>query len=509
MASEFHRSISVWMDTQAMPSYSQLTGNTDADVCVIGSGIAGLTTAYLLGKEGKRTVILEADEVCSGETSHTTAHFAVPDNRFYEIESMFGKAGSREVADSFGQATDLVEAICQQESLACGFTRLNGYLYSLTPEGFPDLDREHDAALRAGASVRKLDRVPGLSFDTGPCLEFAEQAQFHPLRYLAGICQAIERQQGRIHTHSRALDIQDAAGGKLVTTANGAVRAQAVVIATNTPFNDRFAVHTKQAGYMTYVVAFQVPKGSVPRMLLWDTGDPYFYLRLAEPGVNPEQSDLLIVGGQDHKVGQDIHPEHRYDEIERWTRQRFPMAGAVEYRWSGEVMEPADGIAYLGKHPTDADTYVITGDSGNGMTHCTAGAILITDLIMGRDNPWKDLYDPSRKAIHALGEFGKDQANTVAQYADWGMPAEVDSEDEIAPGQGALVRSGVAKRAVYRDEDGTLHVRSATCTHLGCIVAFNSAEKSWDCPCHGSRFGIDGEVLHGPANAPLSDVKSE
>lgn len=503
MASEFHRSTSVWMDTQTMPTYSQLTENTAADVCVIGSGIAGLTTAYLLGKEGKTVVILEADEVCSGETSHTTAHFAVPDNRFYEIEDMFGKESGRVVADSFSQATDLVEAICQQESIACEFTRLNGYLYSQTREGIPSLGREYEAALRAGVSVRKLDLVPELSFDTGPCLEFADQAQFHPLRYLAGLCKAIERQQGRIYTHSRALDIEDAAGGKQVTTADGAVHTQAVVIATNTPFNDRFAVHTKQAGYMTYVVAFPVPKGSVPRVLLWDTGDPYFYVRLAEPKANPKEFDLLIVGGQDHKVGQDIHPEHRYDEIEQWTRQRFPMAGAVEYRWSGEVMEPADGVAYLGKHPSDADVYVITGDSGNGMTHCTAGAILITDLIMGRDNPWKDLYDPSRKAIHAMGEFGKEQANTVAQYADWGTPAEVDSEDEIAPGQGALVRSGLTKRAVYRDEDGTLHVRSAVCTHLGCIVAFNSAEKSWDCPCHGSRFGIDGEVLHGPANVAL------
>ena len=206
-------------------------------------------------------------------------------------------------------------------------------------------------------------------------------------------------------------------------------------------------------------------------------------------------------------MGQDVHPEHCYDEIEQWTRQHYPMAGAIAYRWSGEVMEPSDGVAYLGRNPTDDNNvYIITGDSGNGMTHCTAGAMLITDLIMGRDNPWQDLYDPARKATHAIKEFVQEQANTLTQYKEWATPAEVDSEDQIAPGQGAILRSGLTKKAVYRDENGQLHMRSAICTHLGCIVTFNSAEKSWDCPCHASRFGIDGEVLHGPANTPLGEA---
>jgi len=508
MTDEFMGSTSIWKATQPMPSYPPLTENLETDVCVIGSGMAGLTTAYLLSQEGKKVILLEAGDVCSGETSRTTAHFAVPDDGFFEIENMFGADSSRLVADSFGQATSLVESICKEENIDCDFVRLNGYLFSQTPNSEPNLDKEYDAAVRAGVTVRKLDRVPDLSFDTGSCLEFADQAQFHPLRYLAGLCKSIERNGGKIFTHSRALDIKSPTGDKLVITAEHSVQAKAVVVATNTPFNDWVVMHTKQAGYMTYVVALQVPKDSVPRILLWETNDPYMYVRLTEPKENADLFDLLLVGGQDHKVGQDIHPEHRYNELEQWARQRYPMAGAVEYRWSGEVMEPADGVAFLGKNPMDADDiYIITGDSGNGMSHCTVGAILITDLIMGRKNAWEELYDPARKATEGITKFTKELANTLAQYADWVTPAEVDSVEQIAPGEGALVRNGLKKMAVYRDESGKVHARSAICPHLGCMVSFNSAEKSWDCPCHGSRFGICGDVLHGPANTPLGEVE--
>jgi Rieske Fe-S protein len=280
-----------------------------------------------------------------------------------------------------------------------------------------------------------------------------------------------------------------------------------VIVACNTPFNNRVVMHTKQAAYRTYVIGVEVPRGSVPRILLWDTGDPYYYVRL-ETAPAPAAGDLLIVGGADHKVGQDSHPEHRYDDIERWVRERFPMAGPVRYRWSGEVMEPADGPAYLGRNPLDDDNvYIITGDSGNGMTHTTIGAMLITDLIMGRENKWASLYDPARKVIHGLSDFVSEQANTLAQYGDWVGKAEVESVTQIAPGSGAILNQGVHKLAVYRDATGALHALSATCTHLGCVVHFNSAERSWDCPCHGSRFAIDGSVLHGPAATPLKAAK--
>ncbi|RJF96632.1 FAD-dependent oxidoreductase [Noviherbaspirillum cavernae] len=496
------------MATASMPQFPALQANIDTEVCVIGAGIAGLTTAYFLSREGKAVVLIDAMDVGAGETGRTTAHFFPPDDRYFKIESAFGTDKARLVADSYREATSLVESIVRNEKMDCEFERLDGYLFSMTQEGYPDLDKELAAARRAGVDVEKRERVPGLSFDTGPCLRFTNQAQFHPLKYLSGLAAALVRNGSHIYTHTRALSVDGDNALQVVATRNGEIRAKAVVVATNTPFNDRVVMHTKQAAYRTYVLGLRVPRGAVPRILLWDTGDPYYYVRLETSNRNAEH-EILVVGGADHKVGQDEHPEHRYDEIEAWVRQRYPLAGAVEFKWSGEVMEPADGVAYLGRNPMDdRNVYVITGDSGNGMTHCTAGAMLITDLIMGRSNAWEDLYAPSRKALHGMSDFIKEQANTLSQYRDWLQGGEVESVREIAAGQGAIVREGTRKLAVYRDEGGGLHVLSAACTHLGCVVAWNSAEQSWDCPCHGSRFSVEGEVLHGPAMASLEMTSS-
>ncbi|OGB23595.1 MAG: oxidoreductase [Burkholderiales bacterium RIFCSPLOWO2_02_FULL_57_36] len=498
-----HGSTSVWMATADLPQFPSLQGDIDTSICVIGGGIAGVTAAYLLSREGKAVVLIDAINVGAGETGRTTAHFFPPDNRYFEIENSFGAENARLVGDSFHRATNLVESIARDENIDCEFERLDGYLFSLTEKEYPDLDKELEAARRAGATVDKLEKVPGLSFDSGPCLRFANQAQFHPLKYLNGLVKAFVRNGGKVYAQTRASSIDTVNSVQVVTTSEGKIRATAVVVATNTPFNDRVVMHTKQAGYRTYVIGVRVPKGSVPRILLWDTGDPYYYVRLQTP-VPDADHEILIVGGADHKVGQDSHPQHRYDEVEAWVRERYPMAGAVDFRWSGEVMEPADGVAYLGRNPMDDDNvYLITGDSGNGMTHCTAGAMLITDLIMGRDNAWEKIYAPSRKVTHGISEFIKEQANTLSQYRDWLTGGEVDSVQEIAAGQGAILREGKRKLAAYRDEQGELYVLSATCTHLGCIVSWNGAEKSWDCPCHGSRFNVAGAVLHGPAPTPL------
>lgn len=496
-------STSIWMATATVPEFPPLAGDLKADVCVVGAGIAGLTTAYLLSREGRQVVLIDALGIGAGETGRTTAHFFPPDEWYVDVESGFGTDQARLVADSFTKATDLVESIIQQEQIDCGFERLDGYLYALPENGFKELDKEVEAARRAGVDVELLQQVPGLSFETGPCVRYKNQAQFHPLKYLSGLANAFVRNGGKIYCRTRALDVDGNKDMQTVRTSGGKIEAKAVVIATNTPFNDRVVMHTKQAGYRTYVIGVRVPKGAVPRMLLWDTGDPYYYLRLQSADIAADH-DILIVGGADHKVGQDTHPEHRYDEIERWVRERFPMAQAVEYRWSGEVMEPSDGPAYLGHNPMDdRNVYIITGDSGNGMTHTTIGAMLVSDLIMGRANPWESFYAPSRKVKHGLSDFISEQANTLSRYGEWAKGGEVDSVNEIAAGDGAIVREGTRMLAVYRDEHGELHALSAKCTHLGCVVHWNSAEHSWDCPCHGSRFDTNGEVMHGPAVASL------
>ena len=492
----------VWSETAKVPSYAPLTADAACDVCIIGAGIAGLTTAYLLAQVGKSVVVVDDGGIGSGQTGVTTAHLVnALDDRFFVLERFHGERGSRLVAESHSAAIDRIENIVSRERIGCDFLRLDGYLFCAPEHDEAFLDREIEAIHRAGLhNVAKIGRAP-ISFDTGPCLRFPNQAQFHPLKYLAGLSEAIERAGGRIYTGTHATTIEGGVRAS-VGTPGGTVRAGSIVVATNVPVNDRVVVHTKQAPYMTYVIGARVPRSTVTTALYWDTGDPYHYIRLVT-AIDPA-NDLLIVGGEDHKSGQADDIGERHPRLERWARERFPLMGEVEYTWGGQVMEPVDGLAFIGHNPLDADNvYTVTGDSGNGMTHGTIAGMLLTDLILGRHNPWAALYDPGRITLRASAEFAKENVNVAAQYADWVTKGDVPSVDDIPKDSGAVVRRGASKVAVYRDATGALHERSAVCPHLGCIVAWNPAEKTWDCPCHGSRFDKFGEVMNGPANGGL------
>lgn len=514
------QSLSIWMATTARPEQSPLADNTHADVCIVGAGIAGITTAYLLGKQGKSVVVLDDGVIGGGQTQRTTAHLSnALDDRYVELEHLHGARGAWLAANSHSAAIDCIESIVGDEQINCDFTRLDGYLF-LSPGESPELlDRELAAAHRAGlTSVTRLAGIPRASFDLGPCLRFPRQAQFHPLKYLAALARAIERSGGRIFTGTHAATIE---GGKpaRVTTSNGqVVTAEAVVIATNSPVNDLLAIHTKQAAYMSYVIGAIVPRGAVAAALYWDTLDPYHYVRIQPHSLvassseqyAAEELDVLIVGGEDHKTGQAAPHTDPYARLEAWTRERFPMIRDVRYRWSGQVMETIDGLAFIGRNPLDRpNVFIATGDSGMGMTHGTIAGLLLTDLILGRENPWAELYDPARKTWRALGRFARENLNVAKQYGDWLTGGEVDSAAQIARGAGAIIRHGLTKTAVYRDEQGDLHECSAVCPHLGGIVHWNDAEKTWDCPCHGSRFSRVGGVLSGPANRDLGVVNSD
>jgi Rieske Fe-S protein len=259
--------------------------------------------------------------------------------------------------------------------------------------------------------------------------------------------------------------------------------------------NDWVAIHTKQAAYRTYVIGMRIAKGSVPKALYWDTLDPYHYVRLARDGKN----EFLIVGGEDHKTGQADDAAERFERLESWTRERFSSVSDVDFRWSGQVIEPVDSLAFIGRNPGDKNIYVVTGASGNGMTYGAIAGILLADLVQGRKNEWESLYDPSRVSLKAASEFAKENLNVALQYGDFATPGDVEGVRDIAPGTGAIVRDGIKKLAVYRNTHGVLHKCSAVCPHLGCVVAWNTMEKTWDCPCHGSRFDPYGKVLNGPA----------
>jgi glycine/D-amino acid oxidase-like deaminating enzyme/nitrite reductase/ring-hydroxylating ferredoxin subunit len=497
------------MATSNPPSSDPLAENTAASVCVVGAGIAGMTTAYLLAREGKEVIVLDDGPIGGGMTARTTAHLSnALDDRFYELERLFGEEGSRLAAESHTAAIDRVESIVRDEKIDCEFNRVDGYLFLPTNGRMKVLEDELPAAHRAGLTeVRRLDRAPLDSFDTGPCLHFPRQAQFHPMKYLIGLAQGIRREGGRIFNGTHADEIKGGREAHVTTSSGYTISADNIVVATNTPVNDLVAIHTKQAPYTTYVIGARIPKGSVPAMLLWDAPqDPYegyHYIRIEAA----EDHDVLIVGGEDHKTGQQHDGAQRWGKLEQWTRNRFAMAGEIAFRWSGQVMEPIDCLAFIGRNPGDDDNvFIATGDSGMGMTHGTIAGVLLTDLIMERANPWSDLYDPARKTLSATKDFAQENLNVAAQYTDLLTPGDCASVDEIGKGEGCVVRSGLSKVAAYRDEDGTLHSVSAICTHLGCVVTWNSAEKTWDCPCHGSRFDKLGSVINGPANKDLPPV---
>jgi glycine/D-amino acid oxidase-like deaminating enzyme/nitrite reductase/ring-hydroxylating ferredoxin subunit len=502
-----HESVPVWHDpfAERIPTEAP----RDADICVIGAGIAGLTTAYLLQRDGREVQVIDAYGVGAGETGRTTAHLtAVLDDRLSHLEKLFGRERTQLAVASHLAAIDRIEKLTNEESIACDFERVDGYLMATTPAQRELLLSECEASQWAG--YRDVEQVQSLQTDQlafgSMGLRFGGQAMFHATRYLDGLARAFLRRGGRIAVGARAIKVQGGKDANVLLDDGSRIRARHIVVATNTPFNDRVKMHTKQHAYRTYVVTFELPPDGFPPLLLWTLDDPYFYARRVRIG----QRDLLMVGGADHKVGQENDAAARFHAIEAWTSKHARQAGAVRHRWSGQVMEPIDGLAFIGRNPMDDDNvYIATGDSGHGMTHGTLAGMIISDLVQGRDNRFSRLYDPSRKTVRAAGTYLEENANFVGHMVrDWVKGAEVEDAVEIPREQGAILRNGIAPVAVYRDAEGVLHERSAVCTHLGCVVQWNAGEKSWDCPCHGSRFGIDGAVLNGPARQPLAAAQS-
>jgi glycine/D-amino acid oxidase-like deaminating enzyme/nitrite reductase/ring-hydroxylating ferredoxin subunit len=484
------RTRSLWMAETALETPPALDRDIETDIAVVGAGIAGLTVAYRLATLGRDVVVLDAGPLGGGMTARTTAHLAYAiDDRFEELLRLRGTPQTRLAAEAHLAAIDFIAETQAKEAIDCDFARVDGFLF-LGEASPPDvLERELVAAGHAGVDVDRVERSPlGI-----PALRFPRHGRFEPLRYLAGLARCVRRDGGRLFAGTRVVSVEDGKEVVVTTESNHRVRARAAVVATNTPVNDRLVTHTKQAPYRSYAIAARLT-GAVVDALYWDTDDPYHYVRL--------HRDWLIVGGEDHKTGQADDYDARFAKLEAWARTRFPI-GAVGHRWSGQVMEPVDGLGFIGRNPGDANVYIATGDSGMGMTHGTIAGLLIPDLIQKKSNPWEKVFAVDRVTPKATGEFLKENLNVAAQFKDFVLPGEISSADELKPGEGAVIRRGLKKIAAYRDETGTLHENSAICTHMGCPVRWNVLERAWDCPCHGSQFAPEGEVLNGPAVSRL------
>ena len=513
---------SIWMGTFEVPDFPPLSRDLTTDVCVIGAGIAGLSTAYHLVKAGKKVVVIDDGPIGGGESGRTTAHLTwAMDDRIYNLESIHGEANTRLIVESHMAAVNRIEEIVRLEGIDCDFRRIDGYLFLGPDDKQEVLDKELTAAHRAGANdVTKVHRATIADYDTGPALRWPNQGQFHVLKYLDGLARAIVAGGGEIYCGTHVSSVSGTKPGhpcKVEAENEKSVTAQAVCVCTNASITDMVQTHAKQAPYRTFAIAAVVPRGTVSPGLYWDTPDPYHYVRvqpLDEPHPGVLKGDILydalIVGGEDFKTGHKDDADARWRRLEKWMRERWPVAGEVVYRWSGQVLEPNDYVAFIGRNPDGAkNVFMASGDSGQGMTHGTIAGILLTDLVMGRENPWEKIYDPRRVSLspEPIKEFARENVDVAVQYVkDWLAPDRI-SEQDIPRGQGKVVRHGMHKVAVYRDDSGTLHHCSAVCTHLKCIVEWNSAEKSWDCPCHGSRYDPYGKVLNGPAISALEPVE--
>jgi glycine/D-amino acid oxidase-like deaminating enzyme/nitrite reductase/ring-hydroxylating ferredoxin subunit len=354
--------------------------------------------------------------------------------------------------------------------------------------------------------VHREKGVPFVGQAKTPALRYPNQATFHPLKYLAGLAAAIKEAGGRFYADTIVQEVTETDDGVEVVTAGGhRILASNAVVATNAPINDRCAIHSKQAPYRTYAMAFSVPKNALPDGLYWDTLEAYHYVRL-QPGRS--KADILIVGGADHKSGEADDADARFLALEAWMRNLLPDLGKELHRWSGQILDTIDYAAFIGLNPGSKRTFVSTGDSGQGITHGAVAGLLIRDLILKGESPWAEVYDPSRKPLKALGTFISENVTAAKNFAEYVAPGERDSWEDLKPGEGAIVRNGLSKVAAYRDDKGQLFLRSAACPHLGCHVHWNSFERCWDCPCHGSQFAPDGTALNGPAFSPLAEHKA-
>jgi glycine/D-amino acid oxidase-like deaminating enzyme/nitrite reductase/ring-hydroxylating ferredoxin subunit len=497
---------SYWMDSQSLPVYSSLDRDLEVDIAVVGGGITGITTAYLLKRAGRRVALLERRRSASIDTGHTTAHLTcVTDARFSDLVERFGRDHAQAVWDAGLAAIAQIDELVTGEDIQCDLTWIPAYLHAPIDDAEPDSEKLSDEARVAadlGFDAEYVDRVP---FIQRPGVRFDGQALFHPRKYLRALLEAIPGDGSHVFEHTTVEEITD--DPLTVVCGPQRVRCGRVVLATHTPLVGRNSLisatlfQTKLALYTTYAMAGKIPHEVAPAGSYWDTADPYNYLRVE----HRHDFDLAILGGNDHKTGQAEDTNACFGRLEKTMRRLFPQVD-VTHRWSGQVIETHDGLPFIGE-TADAQ-FAATGFSGNGMTFGTLAAMMACDWAVGRSNPWRDLFSPSRSGLLG-GAWDYVRENKDYPYyliRDRFAGVEGKSLRALGRGQGKILSLDGKRVAAFRDRAGAVTKLSPVCTHLGCLVDWNDAESSWDCPCHGSRFDPHGKVIAGPAESPLNRI---
>jgi glycine/D-amino acid oxidase-like deaminating enzyme/nitrite reductase/ring-hydroxylating ferredoxin subunit len=494
---------SLWVQTAPAPDRTGRRVPTEVDVAVLGAGIAGLTVAYLLASTGRPVLVLEAHRVATGVSGHTTAKLTTQHALLYHrLTSQKGRRAAALYAAGQSAALDWVVARSRELNIECELIRCASHVYTTDPGQRDMLRREAEAAAAAGLPASLVDEV-GIGIQTAGAVRFADQARFHPRKWLLGLAERIEAAGGSILEGVRATGVAEG-DPNIVYTTRGAVRARHVVVATHYPILNRGLFFARLDPVRDLVVAGPAPSGRIPEDVYLDAQTHHSVRAASDSGGEP----LLVVGGEHYRVGDHVDVAERFERLAGWAGHNLEL-GEVRYRWSAHDMSTVDGVPYVGRyHPMARTLWVATGFGQWGMTGGTAAGMLLADLITGEENAAASLYDPNRFPLRSAPSLVQDNA-TVARYLATGHLRALRASAELralAPGEATVTRCGTTLVAAHRTADGMLHAVSARCTHLGCLVEFNNAETSWDCPCHGSRFGIDGSVIQGPAVRPLRRV---
>jgi glycine/D-amino acid oxidase-like deaminating enzyme/nitrite reductase/ring-hydroxylating ferredoxin subunit len=498
--------VSTLWDKKGLAPYPALEGDTRVEVAIVGAGITGLTAARLLVARGKRVAVLEQSRMGFGTTGGTTAHVTqVPDRRYAELVSKFGRDGVRQVVESTRSAMDRIASFIQEDSISCDYARIPAWLYTESERDVSRLQEEVEAAREVGMPAVFTREIP-LPFPTAAAVRFDDQARFHPLAYLGGLAAKVVEGGGRIHEQTRVVNVDgvDGDGPFRVETDHGTVTADTVLFATHTPAGFSL-LHAELEPLRSYVLGVRLQNQEPPDGLFFDTDDPYNYTR-RQPD---DGRNILIVGGKDHPTGHG-DPEESYRALEEYVRQRWNVE-AIPYRWSAQFYEPPDGLPLIGEALTQSRVFVATGYSGTGMVFGTVGGMLLAGYALERVPDWADVYRTSRfKPLAGGPHIAKLNLGVAKDFVkDRLTLPRIDDISEVPVGEGQVVHLHGEKVAVYREESGKVHAVSPVCTHAFCIVHWNTAEKTWDCPCHGGRYAPDGQVLEGPPVKSLEPVRLE
>ena len=488
---------SYWERTAKKETYAPLNKDLDTDILIVGGGITGFMTAWNLMQAGKKAVIVEGDRIGSGVTGFTTAHLNISvDTEYREVAQGHGKEAAKLMAEAAQLAIELVGQVDKAHNLGANYKKLQAFMYAETTDQVLELQEELKAAREAGVKAEELEGDEGLPYPTGMVVRFDNNARFHPLKFVYGLAEVLKDAGVQIYEQSRVDELNEKDEHVVVKLATGAtIRAKQVVLATHSPIF-MHAVHTRMAPYRSYAIAVRTRK-PVPDSLYYDMREPYHYIR-------KEEDDVVIIGGADHKTGQAKDETKHLDKLKAWTEEHF---GVSEYlaSWSAQVFEPADRLPFIGKSVAHKRVYYGTGYSGDGTLWGSFAGYLLSDLLLGKKNKFEELFSPARLNIKAeAAEFLKENLNVAKEFIVERFRSDTDDVKQIPNGEGRILRQGLRQYAVYRDEQGAIHAMDPTCRHMGCVVQWNTLERSWDCPCHGGRYKATGEQLEGP---PVTGLK--